>query len=67
MTDRSDALVLTYRTPRGQDFRTVVEPRADGAFDVVEETRDIGGAWREVGHDEAVDVVVGGTVADASL
>lgn len=55
MTDRSDAVVLTY-TANGAGTRYVFEPRSDGRYDMMEKTLTKGGTWREAGS-KVVDSV----------
>jgi len=49
VTDRSDAVVVTYRADGGAR-RLRFEPRSDGRHDLVEETLTNGGTWRVVGE-----------------
>lgn len=60
MTDRSDAVVVTYQPAGRAPRRLVFEPRSgDGPdWQRVEEVRDHNGEWREVGSElvERVDV-----------
>jgi hypothetical protein len=50
MGDRSEAVVLTYRTADGRAIRHEYEPVADG-YEHTERVQMKGGAWRSVGSE----------------
>ena len=62
MTDRRDAVTLTYRPTGRPPERVTFEPRSDGRWDRVEETwvGEPCGRWRQRGHEIVDQLAVNG-------